>query len=163
MGASSTSAALPAVSNATVSSLLSAGLITRQEAMAFSPNQLAFLARKRSPAPPPTATSRHGEAAPTNAHSSTTGNVRQWLSQGLITQQEVAVFSPEQLAFLARKRSHKPLPTASAGAAAAPAAAHRGSNTHNVQQWLARRLITQQEVSSFSMEQLAFLARKRGA
>lgn len=103
MGASSSSAAGPAVSNAGVSSLLSAGLITQQEAATFSQQQLEFLARKRSPSPTGAAP-RAAAAAPAAPSAAASGNVQQWLSRGLITQQEAATFSGEQLAFLARKR-----------------------------------------------------------
>lgn len=104
MGASSSSSGpASAVSNSGVASLLSAGLITQQEAATFSQQQLEFLARKRSPSPGG-AQPRAAAAAPAAPAAATSGNVQQWLSRGLITQQEAATFSQEQLAFLARKR-----------------------------------------------------------
>ena len=110
----------------------------------FSAEQLAFLERKRGGSVGPQGGSSAAAAGPTAGQ-----------------------FSAEQLAFLERKRA------ASAGPSGAGngAAARSGNGTGNgngagaasaVQAAVSRGLISQQEATSLSAEQLEFLARKRG-
>lgn len=92
------------------------------------------------------------------------GSAKSYVSQGLVTQQEASMFSPEQLEFLARKRSTSPAPRNGSGSAArvpVAAGAAAASASADVQQAVRQGLVSQQEASSFSAEQLDFLIRKR--
>ncbi|PSC72036.1 Chloroplast stem-loop binding of 41 kDa chloroplastic [Micractinium conductrix] len=102
VSASGAAAGAP-LGNASVASLLSSGLITRQEASVYSSDQLAFLARKRSPSQRGAA-ARAAAASMPGAAGAGAAEVQAWLSRGVISKQAAATFSPEQLAFLARKR-----------------------------------------------------------
>jgi polyhydroxyalkanoate synthesis regulator phasin len=88
--------------------------------------------------------------------------VQSLVASGVITQQEAATFSQQQLEFLARKRGGTP------SAAPAAAAGNAGGSAYDtavgndaIQEYLAKGLVTQQEAKSFSLQQLEFLARKR--
>lgn len=83
------------------------------------------------------------------------------MASGVITRQEAASFSQQQLEFLARKRGGQPRGVPAAIGAAGGSAFATAAGNDAIKEYLAKGLVTQQEANTFSLEQLEFLARKR--